>query len=53
VYVTNLDTEKLHTFREVRDRWVEPESVPASTFIGVARLFDDRVSIEIDAIAAV
>jgi enamine deaminase RidA (YjgF/YER057c/UK114 family) len=53
VYVTNLDSEKLGTFREVRDRWVDPDSVPASTFIGVARLFDDRISIEIDAIAAV
>jgi 2-iminobutanoate/2-iminopropanoate deaminase len=53
VYVTDLDSEKLHTFREVRDRWVDPDAVPASTVIGIARLFDDRVSIEIDAIAAV
>ncbi|MEW2503788.1 RidA family protein [Amycolatopsis sp. CA-161197] len=52
VYVTDLDADKLRTFREVRDRWVDPGHVPASTFIGVARLFDDRISIEIDAIAA-
>ncbi|MFD1521484.1 hypothetical protein [Pseudonocardia yunnanensis] len=53
VYVTNLDSEKLCIFREVRDRWVDPDLVPASTFSGIMRLFDERIIIEIDAIAAV
>lgn len=53
VYVVGLTPERVAVFRTVRDRWIDPDHVPASTLIGVAALFADTVTIEIDAIAAV
>lgn len=53
VYIVGLTPEKLVTYRTVRDRWIDAKNVPASTLIGVAALFSDTCSIEIDAIAAV
>lgn len=53
VYIVGLSPEKLATYRAVRDRWIDPENVPASTLVGVAALFADTCTIEIDAIAAV
>lgn len=53
VYIVDLDPEKLATYRAVRDRWIDPDSVPASTLVGVAALFSSTCTIEIDAIAAV
>lgn len=52
VYITDLDTERFATFREVRDRIIDTQNVPASTVIGVQYLFN-HATIEIDAIAAV
>ena len=52
VYIVDLTQEKLATFRTVRDRWIDPHHMPASTLIGVAALFSDKVTIEIEAIAA-
>lgn len=53
VYIVGLSPEKLATYRTVRDRWIDPEHIPASTLVGVAALFADTCTIEIDAIAAV
>ncbi|WP_162242480.1 Rid family hydrolase [Yonghaparkia sp. Root332] len=53
VYIVGLTPERLSTYRAVRDRWIDPEHVPASTLVGVAALYSDAVTIEIDAIAAV
>jgi 2-iminobutanoate/2-iminopropanoate deaminase len=52
VYITDLDKSKLASFRTVRDGWLDGAEPPASTLIGVASLFDDSISIEIDAVAA-
>ncbi len=52
VYVVDLDPDRVAAFRTVRDRWIDTENIPASTLIGVASLFSDKVSIEIEAIAA-
>ena len=46
-----IDKSKLAAFRTVRDAWLDGAEPPASTLIGIARLFDDRISIEIDAVA--
>lgn len=53
VYMVGLTSERLATFRSVRDRWIDPDNIPASTLVGVAALFSDTVTIEIDAIAAI
>lgn len=53
VYIVGITPEKVATYREVRDRFVDPEHVPASTLVGVAALVSDAFEIEIDAIAAV
>lgn len=52
VYITDLDQERLGVFREVRDRIIDTNNIPASTLIGVQYLFN-QATIEIDAIAAV
>lgn len=52
VYVAGLDQDKLMLWREIRDRFQDPDNLPASTIVGVTWLFRDA-AIEIDAIAAV
>ncbi len=52
VFIVGLTPERVATFRAVRDRWVDPDEVPASTLLGVSALFSDAVSIEIEAVAA-
>ncbi|HWL01192.1 MAG TPA: Rid family hydrolase [Microbacteriaceae bacterium] len=53
VYIVGLTPERVATYREVRDRFIDPENVPASTLIGIAALVSGAFQIEIDAIAAV
>ena len=53
VYIVGLTPGKLQTFRIVRDRWIDPNHVPASTLVEVAGLFSPAVTIEIDGVAAV
>ena len=52
VYITQLDQEKLATWRRTRDRVVPISEPSASTVIGVYSLYNGA-KIEIDAIAAV
>lgn len=52
VYITQLDQEKLATWRTTRDKIVKVEKPSASTVIGVHSLYNGA-TIEIDAIAAV
>ena len=52
VYITQLDQEKLATWRRTRDAIVKIEEPSASTVIGVHSLYNGA-TIEIDAIAAV
>lgn len=52
VYITELDQDKLLTWRRVRDRIVHVPEPSASTVIGVHSLYNGA-PIEIDAIAAV
>lgn len=48
-----VDVEEIGTLREVRDRFVDTTSPPASTLVEVRRLFRDDVLIEVEAVAAV
>ena len=47
-----LDITQIQVVRDVRDRYVNTHSPPASTAVEVRRLFRDELLIEIDAIAA-
>ena len=53
VNVVGLDDERMDTWHEVRDRFFAHEHGPASTLLGVARLYSPHVSIEIEATAVV
>ena len=52
IYIVDLSAERLAIFREVRDRFLDPEQVPASSLIGVAALVAGA-QVEVDAVAAV
>ena len=47
-----LDITQIQIVRDVRDRYVNTKSPPASTAVEVRRLFRDELLIEVDAIAA-
>jgi reactive intermediate/imine deaminase len=49
VYLTELDD--LATFREVRDEYLDPSALPASSLVQVKGLINPAFRIEIDAIA--
>lgn len=53
IYVRNLEAADLPIIRAVRDRHIDVARPPASALIGVAELYDPKVRVEIDAIAAV
>jgi enamine deaminase RidA (YjgF/YER057c/UK114 family) len=48
-----LDCANLPIFREVRDRYINLQSPPASTAVQVSRLFRPEFLIEIEAVAVV
>ena len=45
------DMNQLATFRAVRDRFLDPAHLPASTLVRVSRLFRQEFLIEVEAIA--
>ena len=47
-----LNITQIQIVRDVRDRYINTQSPPASTAVEVRRLFRDQLLIEIDAIAA-
>jgi 2-iminobutanoate/2-iminopropanoate deaminase len=51
IYVT--DFSEVGALRQIRDRYIDVEHPPASTAVGVKRLFREDFLIEIDAIAVV
>jgi 2-iminobutanoate/2-iminopropanoate deaminase len=48
-----VDMTKLQDLREVRDRHVNPDALPASTLVEVRKLFRDEVLLEVEAVAAI
>ena len=50
-FVVGLDPDKLKIIREIRDRYVNTVSPPASTLVGVQHLFREGFEIEIEAVA--
>lgn len=51
IYVRDLPEHPLDVIRGVRDRWLDPQALPASALVGVASLFRPDVRVEVDAIA--
>jgi reactive intermediate/imine deaminase len=47
-----LDITQIQVVRDIRDRYVNTHSPPASTAVEVRRLFREELLIEIDAVAA-
>ncbi len=48
-----VDASQLPVVREVRDEYVNPRQLPASTAVEVRRLFRDDLLIEIEAVAVI
>lgn len=48
-----IDASQIGVLREVRDRYVNRATPPASTLVEVRRLFRDDVLLEVEAVAAV
>ena len=53
LYVVNLKPEQVPMLREVRARYINPESPPASTLVGVSALVGADWLIEIEVVAVV
>ncbi len=52
-YMVNLSAEDVSVYREVRDRYFERASMPASTLVGVTRLVHEELLLEVEVVAAV
>lgn len=53
IMVKDYNPSMLATIRRVRDEYVDAKQPPASALVGVASLFDDKVLVEVDAVAVV
>ena len=51
-YMVGMSDENVAVFREVRAKYLIPGQRPASTFVGVARLVQPELLIEVEVVAA-
>jgi 2-iminobutanoate/2-iminopropanoate deaminase len=51
-YVVNYRPDMLAALKRVRNRYINQDVPPASTFVAVAALYDPRLVVEIDGIVA-
>lgn len=51
LFIVDLPSRSLDEIREVRDRWIDADHLPASSFIGVSALALAELRVEIEAIA--
>jgi len=52
-YMVGMSDENVAIFREVRSRYLKQGQLPASTFVGIARLVQPDLWIEVEVVAAV
>lgn len=52
-YMVGMTPDGVNLYREIRSRHVDPKCQPASTLVGVTRLVDDHLLIEVEVVAAV
>ena len=53
IYIRNLTQEARKAVMEVRSRHISQKQPPAATMIGVDRLVEDDLLLEIEAVAAI
>lgn len=51
-YMVGMSDENVAVFREVRSKYLIPGQLPASTFVGVARLVNADLLLEVEVVAA-
>jgi 2-iminobutanoate/2-iminopropanoate deaminase len=51
-YMVGMSDQHVATFREVRSRYLKSGPPPASTFVGVARLVNAELLLEVEGVAA-
>jgi enamine deaminase RidA (YjgF/YER057c/UK114 family) len=52
-YMVGMHAERVSAYREVRSRFLKPGALPASTLVGVERLVDPELLLEVEVVAAV
>jgi enamine deaminase RidA (YjgF/YER057c/UK114 family) len=51
-YMVDLNADAVAAYREVRARFLKPGQFPASTLVGVTRLVQDELLLEVELVAA-
>ena len=51
-YMVGMHAERVNVYREVRSRFLKEGALPASTLVGVERLVDPELLLEVEVIAA-
>jgi enamine deaminase RidA (YjgF/YER057c/UK114 family) len=52
-YMVGMHGERVSAYREVRQRFLKAGALPASTLVGVERLVDPELLLEVEVVAAV
>ena len=52
-YMVGMHGERVAAYREVRQRYLKKDALPASTLVGVERLVDPELLLEVEVVAAV
>jgi enamine deaminase RidA (YjgF/YER057c/UK114 family) len=50
-YMVGMHAERVTAYREVRQRFLKPDALPASTLVGVERLVDPDLLLEVEVVA--
>ena len=50
-YMVGMHAERVGAYREVRQRFLQPGALPASTLVGVERLVDPELLLEVEVVA--
>jgi enamine deaminase RidA (YjgF/YER057c/UK114 family) len=51
-YMVGMNPERVNVYREVRSRYLKGGELPASTLVGVERLVQDELLLEVEVVAA-
>ena len=51
-YMVDMSADAVATYREVRARFLKPAQLPASTLVGVTRLVQEELLLEVEVVAA-
>lgn len=51
-YMVGMHAERVNAYREVRQRFLKAGALPASTLVGIERLVDSELLLEVEVVAA-